>query len=291
MMVYCPIEDSFCKCLQSLSAMNWDMLEDAVKYRSPIHEETITQITSLHLNKPPFHLINKVEQLTKTQEKKLGADWLWIFYEREYWRSFKVIVQAKRLYDCGTYRAITEQQTTKLINYARHKNAIPIYLFYNHKEIINRASQSPAGKRKIAPLLQSPQRCKECIGSMVTHASNIHILTAKKARKPENTFPVCYPWWKPTCRCFLGSSGSPGSDRINSLVRGFQSFRMEDEKTPYIREPLSLDGTIKKWVMGEEVRQEELRKILRPDIDERQPLAKPSFVIATDVTALDEKLP
>jgi len=271
--MYCPMRDSFCECLQKLSAETWDVLEDAKSIGTPIYEETITQVNSLKLNKR-FPYVNKVAQLTKPQETKLGADWIWVFYERKYWRSFRVVVQAKRLYEYGSYKAVTKNQTTKLINYAWLENAVPIYVFYNHEKIIKKAMKSASGMLRLLTLLQAPQGLRENLGTMACHASNIKTLTAKNAKKPENIFGKMFPWWEPACRCSFKSSFNPPSDPIDALAEGFQTLRAEDERTPYI-EPSRAEEILQDWLTNEDVNVEGLRQHFRPDLREGFSKEKP----------------
>ena len=289
--MHCPMRDSFCECLQKLSADTWDLLEDAKTVGTPIYEETITQVNSLELSKR-FPYVNKVAQLTKPQETKLGADWIWVFYERKYWRSFRVVVQAKRLYEDSFYKAVTKNQTTKLINYAWLENAVPIYVFYNHEGIIKKAMKSASGMLRLLTLLQAPQGLRESLGAMACHASNINKLTAKNAKKPENVFGNMFPWWEPACRCSFKSSAVPPYEPIDGLAQGFQALRTEEERTPYV-EPSRIEEILQDWLTSEDFNQEGLRQHFRPDLREgfskKKPISKPSFIIATDVTDIDGK--
>lgn len=118
----------------------WNLQNDAKQWKSPLGEETVTELTLLLLKRAyPSHQLSIVP-FTKNQEGKLGADWAWAFCDKEYMQVMPMLVQAKILnrsekgYD-EIKRKIGRaniRQIDRLLRSARFYGWPAIYLFYNH---------------------------------------------------------------------------------------------------------------------------------------------------------------
>ena len=129
--MYCPYGHSLCRTLQGQSRQVWNDLQDAETLGVPYHENTITQLLALHLNR--FHpRENQVYIFDQNTEGRNGSDFLWLFFDRNLSLYFPVAVQAKRLYPCGRYKAFKSDQVGKIKRYAHKIDGQAIYLTYNY---------------------------------------------------------------------------------------------------------------------------------------------------------------
>jgi len=289
-MVHCPMKDSFCEALQLMSSDTWSLLEDSKIYGAPIGEETITQLNCLRLNKN-FGQITKTLQLTKQEEKKDGADWLWVFYDRRYWRSFTVAVQAKRLWEPeNQYGAFKKGQVDKLLNYARRENAVPLYAFYNHHGLIDRLTKRNFPLDTFLKYLLSPQGLTANLGCTVCHAAEVHKISNTHAKKPEKLFSKMKPWWAPACRCGQVDPMFQIFPEINPLFRLSSALQPNADDDSFgefdLRyiEPSGISPLLKAWITNELDNISELRSLFSSE-DKKYPLF--SHITAIEVVQHD----
>lgn len=138
-------------CLFSRAQHTWLWRNEAKRLRSPLNEETLTELLLLNLKRyypgsvtiQPFH---------KQEEANTGGDWAWTFLSHDRMWSQSMLVQAKRLdnfdrsYNKLDYRIGKKptdgtphiRQIDKLIETAKKHGQLPIYIFYNHLNNSNR---------------------------------------------------------------------------------------------------------------------------------------------------------
>ena len=136
--------------LENLSEQTWQRLYYSEQTRITQGEETITDIFLLEFAINGYNSFRNVFKSTKQYESKSGIDWQWEIGSSKYgW--IKYAVQAKKLYFDGTYNGldkkveIKNQVTKKVIkkilqiklldNYANAVEAVPLYCFYNYKNL------------------------------------------------------------------------------------------------------------------------------------------------------------
>ena len=123
------------RALECIAEDTWNLLEYAHGHRSPLSEDTITEINLLRLKSAqlPGMKIRRVP--SRQEEARTGIDWeWWIGTDGFGW--LRYAVQAKKLYADGRYRCLKHpvhgrQQMDILADYSNIKNAIPLYCFYN----------------------------------------------------------------------------------------------------------------------------------------------------------------
>src|SRR5882757_3441201 len=89
-------KNDLCRDLMDISRRTWQLLKNAHDYKIGITEETITDINLLELQ---IRQDNRMftHKLTKQEETKVGADWIWAFVGRSN-QTLILYVQAKRLF-------------------------------------------------------------------------------------------------------------------------------------------------------------------------------------------------
>ena len=125
--MFCPSGHCLCRTLQSESTRIWNDLQDAETLNSPIHEDTITQMLALNLNRQHGGQ-NRVHLFGRAEEAQNGSDFLWLFFSSDLARHFRVAVQAKRLYPGGKYGAFKTAQALTMYAYARSISAASVYV-------------------------------------------------------------------------------------------------------------------------------------------------------------------
>lgn len=132
------------KIFESLALDTWVMLRDSLELDISISEETITDINLLNLKRKNFSEF-VIWKCPKDQEANTGVDWEWFIGSNSVgWHRYAI--QAKKLCLKGRYRGTynklyykpknkTQEQIELLENYAKVTNSIPIYCFYNYKDI------------------------------------------------------------------------------------------------------------------------------------------------------------
>ena len=119
------------RALECIAEDTWNLLEYAHGHRSPLSEDTITEINLLRLKSAqlPGMKIRRVP--SRQEEARTGIDWeWWIGTDGFGW--LRYAVQAKKLYADGRYRCLKHpvhgrQQMDILADYSNIKNAIPLY--------------------------------------------------------------------------------------------------------------------------------------------------------------------
>ena len=285
-MVYCPQNYGFCKTLQSLSTNVWHDLQDAEDYNSPIHEESITQYNSLKLNRKHAKK-NRVHQFKKHQEKRNGADWLWLFYDPGTLNYVGAAVQAKRLYSSGQYDVLKLDQAKKLINYTnlvRQNGIVPLYVFYNYPKI--RVSRPDFYRRlnRLGPFryLDPPAD----LGCTFMPARRLIHQGILRSTKPFDLSKDMRPWWHLACKCPM-SRRPPSSpdDGVNRIANFIQTTGDVRERPDDFIDPRPAEGPFAALLKGEELPDEKLEHMFGLDeIDRDDPDAfDPKFVRLTEV--------
>ena len=111
----------------------WD-LRDSQMLDISISEESITDMLLLEMLRRTNRIACK--KFTRPAENKSGADWQWWFVSGN--QGFPMLIQAKRLYPCGRYKALNYKkgnrydQTNTLLRTARNDGFLPLFCFYNY---------------------------------------------------------------------------------------------------------------------------------------------------------------
>ncbi|MCY4574674.1 MAG: hypothetical protein OXF01_17980 [Gemmatimonadetes bacterium] len=121
----------------------WSTLGRAEQFKVRFGEETLTDLLVLdmlpHGRTRGFWL----GSTTKPAEGQCGADLL-VFLRHRTDRFFVLALQAKKLYPDDRYRMLnrvsdSEGQLDKLVGFARQFHALPLYLLYNHSNMVVRS--------------------------------------------------------------------------------------------------------------------------------------------------------
>ena len=257
--------------MQTRSRQIWDDLQDSEILQSPYHEDTVTQSLALHLNRQ-HSAENRVHVFGKTTEGKNGSDFIWIFFDQGLSRYFPVAVQAKRLYENGLYRAFKAHQVKKIRRYARVAGALPIYLTYNYPKIVPGLWRVWHYGRPAWPVRTLDYQ--RDLGLIYFHAERvIHIADGQLS--PSDIAQTGLPMWTAFCRCADSCTGDALSDLRKALIA-----QSEDADTSYgvLNETPPL---LRSWKTGEEVREEELKNLLRLDEIADDQGFDPSFLLGT----------
>ena len=100
----CATSSNLCSAFQNASHDVWSRMADASRLGLRYGEETVTDSVLLDLMlKCPNEI--HCESYTKWREAENGADWEFWFVSG--WRGIGCRIQAKRLYEDGSYRALT----------------------------------------------------------------------------------------------------------------------------------------------------------------------------------------
>ncbi len=198
--------NGLCEEFQKLSAKGWDML---AKGHHILSEPTITELLLLDLleleDKYSIHTrkFNSYEEGTIT-----GADWeLWLIHDKG---GICIRFQAKKLdsitlrYEELDYSNIKSKfQVDRLIEDAKRKNAIPLYLFYNYW----------SGKIHIPWKCRSFSEDKKLLGYAIADAHKIKKFIESKIKNLSNILTVSYPW-----HCLVCCEGYVDSTSIDKLI-------------------------------------------------------------------------
>ncbi|MCP4185671.1 MAG: hypothetical protein GY761_20600 [Hyphomicrobiales bacterium] len=218
----------------------------------------------------------------KHQETLNGADWVWLFYDKNRCLEFRVIVQAKRLYSTGSYDAFKIEQPDKMLRYSQVVDAVPVYALYNYPRA--RGAIYPIQRPHWTSWVRGIDHARD-YGVSLVHAKLVKALgqDGKDARK---MLDRAFPWWLPFCNCGLIHIGG---DPLQQIAMTFsEPFGV----TEGYREPATLrqlSGATEQWLNGNPDAIYGLEnEFLNPDIvrDTRQDEHgfRPSFIMATEVS-------
>lgn len=267
--MYCPYGYCLCRTVQDRSKKVWNTLQDAEKYGTPYHEDTVTQTLALHLNRH-HPAENRVHVFRRATEGKNGSDFIWIFFDYGLKRHFPVAVQAKRLYRSGRYNAFKADQVNRIVRYARIAGAIPIYLTYNYGLTLN-GRWSGWHPRKLAwPVwLFNYQRD---LGLFYLHAGNLTNIGDGQL-SPNDIAGKGRPMWTAFCTCLFSRTGDP----LNNLQEALMA-QLGDTEAPsvVVRETSPI---IQSWKLGDDIPEQQLREQLH--LHEMDDGFDPSFVLGT----------
>jgi len=273
--MFCPSGHCLCRTLQGQSTQVWNDLQDAEKYGTPYHEDTVTQSLALHLNR--YHPAeNRVHIFGRAAKSKNGSDFIWLFFDHSLHRYFPVAVQAKRLYPNGRYDAFKTHQVDKIRSYAAVIGGVPIYLVYHYPKALPGLWKGWHHGRPAWPVrgLDYPRD----LGLVYVHAD--HVVGIKDGKLvPDDIAPHCFPMWTPFCQCHgIGHSDPLEAFWINLIGLMRASDPRETPDGPAEPHPM-----LRSWMSGEEVRDEGLMDVLRLyDIVDVQGFS-PSFVMGTTI--------
>ena len=121
-----------CQLFRDLATLTWEFTRNAHLLKTPLNEETITEVLLYHLAKYATHTF-KATAFTKAVETINGADYEFLFIGQ---KILRIRIQAKRLFlRSNKYESMykTVNQVNLLINGCKVKNqeAVPAYCFYN----------------------------------------------------------------------------------------------------------------------------------------------------------------
>ncbi len=141
--------NNICDGFKQISVRTWNLLGNAFEHDITVGEETITDINLLELKMRHPNLI--VKKLTRHQEARIGADWIWAIIGKN-GRVFLLYVQAKKLFPNERYNYLYHgqyrlRQVNRLIynSIINSYPAYPIYTFYNYFNDNNRFIQCNCG--------------------------------------------------------------------------------------------------------------------------------------------------
>ncbi|MGY4476957.1 DUF6615 family protein [Bradyrhizobium sp. USDA 3364] len=124
-----------CETFRKEAGIVWNRMRRAARLGISLSEETITECALFDIAAAHQQKDIVIDLATKPAENKHGADWEWWLVHKNQGICFRI--QAKRLYQDGTYRALKKagqhpyQQLDKLVNHAQQAGAFPLYCFYS----------------------------------------------------------------------------------------------------------------------------------------------------------------
>ena len=127
--------DDLCYLFACTARKTWWDLCDSQRLDISISEDSITDMLLLEMLRRTKRII--CERYPRQTESELGADWLWWFVSRKRDRGFPMLIQAKRLYPIGRYKALKYKkysrydQTNTLLRIARKNHYLPLFCLYN----------------------------------------------------------------------------------------------------------------------------------------------------------------
>lgn len=123
---------------KNISIDTWDRLEFTNKTKSKFSEITITENILYTIDKYRIENSDDSIQMYESKDESTNGNDLEVYIELEKDKYIFLAIQAKKLYiDSQKYKAITHKvdsqyQIDLLLNYAKLKEGIPLYLLYNY---------------------------------------------------------------------------------------------------------------------------------------------------------------
>lgn len=271
-MMFCPTGHCLCRTVQSESIRIWNDLQDADKLNSPIHEDTVTQIFALTLNRQHSSQ-NRVHIFGRKEENKNGSDFLWILFSADLSRNFRLAVQAKRLYQDGKYKVFTNSQVCNIITYAKLIGAVPVYVFYNYWPFRSQYYASINHRLYFGPHGLGFDHARD-FGAIYVHAEDMQKLSARDL-SPKHIVGRFLPLWYPFCYCELSKAPTPLGELAGRFTNWIDS---EDGGPPKCQET---EQSLKLWMEGRSIEDELLDKMLLLRADQASEAFVPSFILGT----------
>ena len=265
-MVYCPQNYGLCLTMQKLSQEIWIDSGDAIDLSYPLYEETISQTTSLKLNRA--HRPDS-GMMKAPNEQKNGADWLWFIHDDISLEYIVLAVQAKRLDEKGRYKAFDLSQPSKLNRFAHKNKYIPLYIFYNHSKIgtlsYNQLYNDLLKNIFLGNFYSQDHRMPNIpcdLGATYIYAPIVQSLAKnfKNVALDNQLKRLQRSWWKIACRCGQVDRFQP----LKSLAERLQSTaglptEVSDDDFPnkvtVVTEP---KAPIMNWFLGKTFEEEQL---------------------------------
>lgn len=126
------------KLFKDISHETWDRLEFVEKMNSSLSEPTITENLLYEIQKYNEKYPNNSIRIYEAKEEKTNGNDLEVYFKIEKDKYLFLAIQAKKLhvktqkYRYISHKVSTDLQIDLLMNYAKRKNGIPLYLLYNH---------------------------------------------------------------------------------------------------------------------------------------------------------------
>ena len=215
--------------LREIAIRTWNLMANGNSSGLSINEETITEINLLELKlRHPNSVF--IKQVSKREEGKIGADWLWAFVGKDN-KVFGMCVQAKRLFTSLLYSSIIEnkadpgEQVNKLIHKASNltgftgKKLYPLYINYNTWD---------ENKYKKADLVDN-NCCEynghyERLGCAFVDAYYANVLIEGSRISLDDYLNFSHPW-----SCLIACTvRNPHSDLAKALCRRFVFRKIND---------------------------------------------------------------
>jgi hypothetical protein len=181
--------------LEDLARRTWHRILDGHYLDIPQGETTITDYHLLEIARGDFPNI-EIMKTSSRKEARQGTDWEWLVgLPSGGW--IRYAIQAKRLYPKGVYHKLrhkvgTRRQVDILINYAKKKNAVSLYCFYN---AINESSAEKYWKCCSMPF--QPEQ----LGCTLVHAKDIQAFLSISA--PRTFEEICSRYKVLPWRCLV----------------------------------------------------------------------------------------
>lgn len=254
--MYCPMNCPNCSELQTQSEIIWKDSKDAINFGYPLYEETISQTTSLRINRS---LNSRTGIIKAPNESKNGADWLWLVYDRFTGTYLKFAVQAKRLGVDSLYGATKIKQISDIRRFAKKNGFIPIYVFFNHDW------DGFIPRNFLTPFIF--QGVPAALGATYLHADYFAHLsrgyTAKQNLNQKDKKAISdlikrnsKPWFQLLCRC----NGSQTTSIIESISQRVQNFDLGSDLEEFQNDidPRETDSFLKIWFDGNPINEADL---------------------------------
>ena len=279
----CPSGHCLCHTIQEESIRIWNDLEDAQKFLSPIHEDTITQTLVLNLNR--MHSgHSRVRISTRSEEARNGSDFVWLFFSPDLSKHIRLAVQAKRLYSSGKYEAFKANQANKIQNYAKSIQGTSAYVFYNHTPFLRAYNDKGGGNwywHRFRYLLGSD--CMRHFGSIYVRTEDILNLKGPNLSANEIVNVFC-PLWHPFCIC------DEPKRRVSVLENFAERFNSGSNaaanNTPEI---LKTSKLARLWMSGERIDEVSIEELLELSEDRYSEGFAPSYILGTRLIDSDLK--
>lgn len=273
--MYCPSGHCLCRTVQLESIRIWNDLQDAGILESPLHEDTITQTLALSLNRKHGGQ-NRVHLFSRAEESKNGSDFLWVFFNSDLTRNFRVAVQAKRLYPGGRYEAFELTQARTLDAYARSISAVSVYVFYNFVPFLRGYYAIKGRRRYVYDGAWCFDRARD-LGAIYVPTDDILRLSVSSLSS-KNIAGTFRPLWQAFCTCESPKIQSP----LDELAERFTPWRDAEERTaPGCQET---DQRLRRWMEGGRIEEGTIEDLFAVSSVRPSEGFSPTFIMGTQLT-------
>lgn len=221
-----------CTTFCNRAIITWHYLQNGIRSRIELGEETITDINLLEIQIRHPNEVRTAKFNRIIEGKITGADWEWWLGSKSGWIGLRI--QAKKLnshsleYDSLDHSTKNGRQVDLLIQDATNKGLIPMYCFYNYWDTHRLSPQWNCGT-------YSPST--ELLGCTISSAKHIRSLIDYNDKSLKSVSQNALPW---NCVVCCKGQSQPKADlteRAVGVLRG--TWGIDAEQLRILKEPPS----------------------------------------------------